>query len=162
MIKIEDIKEIIGLLEHSSIQDFTLEYDNVKVSIKKGNPPALQIPRVHEEPKKIQEQPLCPIDTVFIKSDSHAHNDQNTVEFHEIVSPIVGTFYSSPDPDSAAFVLVGDKVAEDSVVCIVESMKMFNEIQSEFSGEIVEVLAENGQLVEYGQPLFLVKSIKGA
>ena len=72
---------------------------------------------------------------------------------------MVGTFYASPSPDQAAYVQEGDKVGENSVVCIVEAMKLFNEIEAEVKGEIVEVLVDNGQLVEYGQPLFLVKTV---
>lgn len=75
-----------------------------------------------------------------------------------IKSPMVGTFYSSPSPDSPAFAEVGAKVKKDSVVCIVEAMKVMNEIQAELSGTITEVLVENGESVEYGQPLFKVKT----
>lgn len=71
---------------------------------------------------------------------------------------MVGTFYSKPNPDSDVFVKVGDRVEKDTVVCIVEAMKLFNEITADVSGEIVEVLVENGELVEYGQPLFRVKA----
>ena len=77
---------------------------------------------------------------------------------HKITSPMVGTYYQSSSPDSPAYVQVGDKVNADAVVCIVEAMKLFNEIEAEVSGEIVEILVEDGQLVEYGQPLFLVKA----
>jgi acetyl-CoA carboxylase biotin carboxyl carrier protein len=71
---------------------------------------------------------------------------------------MVGTFYAAPSPDADAYVRAGSKVSKDSIVCIVEAMKLFNEIEAEVNGEIVEVLAKNGQLVEFGQPLFLVKS----
>jgi acetyl-CoA carboxylase biotin carboxyl carrier protein len=70
---------------------------------------------------------------------------------------MVGTYYKAPSADSAPYVKIGDKVEKSTVVCIVEAMKLFNEIEAEMDGEIVEVLVENGQLVEYGQPLFLVK-----
>lgn len=70
---------------------------------------------------------------------------------------MVGTFYASPSPDADVYVKVGSKVSSDSVVCIVEAMKLFNEIEAEVNGEIVEILVKDGQLVEYGQPLFLVK-----
>lgn len=76
---------------------------------------------------------------------------------HKITSPMVGTFYASSSPE-ATYVNQGSKVSENTVVCIVEAMKLFNEIEAEVKGEIVEVLVENGQLVEYGQPLFLVKA----
>lgn len=77
---------------------------------------------------------------------------------HKITSPMVGTFYASSSPEADPYVTSGSKVKENSVVCIVEAMKLFNEIEAEVKGEIVEVLAENGQLVEFGQPLFLVKA----
>ncbi|COU27258.1 acetyl-CoA carboxylase biotin carboxyl carrier subunit [Streptococcus pneumoniae] len=70
---------------------------------------------------------------------------------------MVGTFYKSPSPEEGAYVQVGDKVSNDTTVCILEAMKLFNEIQAEISGEIVEILVEDGQMVEYGQPLFKVK-----
>ena len=70
---------------------------------------------------------------------------------------MVGTFYSSPSPDAGDYVKIGSKVSKDSIVCIVEAMKLFNEIEAEVNGEIVEMLVKNGQLVEYGQLLFLVK-----
>lgn len=74
-----------------------------------------------------------------------------------INAPMVGTFYKSPSPEADPYVKVGDKVNNDSIVCILEAMKLFNEIQAEVSGEIVEILVEDGQMVEYGQPLFKVK-----
>jgi acetyl-CoA carboxylase biotin carboxyl carrier protein len=80
-----------------------------------------------------------------------------SVDLHKITSPMVGTFYSAPSPDADVYVTPGSKVSKDSIVCIVEAMKLFNEIEAEINGEIVEVLVSNGQLVEYGQPLFLVK-----
>ena len=76
---------------------------------------------------------------------------------HKITSPMVGTFYQAPSPDAPAYVKAGDRVGEESIVCIVEAMKLFNEIEAEIKGEIVEILVQDGQLVEYGQPLFLVK-----
>lgn len=82
---------------------------------------------------------------------------KSTEGLHKIVSPMVGTFYKAPSPDSDPYVKVGDKVHDSSVVCIVEAMKLMNEIEAEVRGEIVEILVENGQLVEYGQTLFLVK-----
>ncbi|MDA8592415.1 acetyl-CoA carboxylase biotin carboxyl carrier protein [Planctomycetota bacterium] len=76
----------------------------------------------------------------------------------EITSPMIGTFYASPSPDADPFTAVGDRVGDESVVCIIEAMKVMNEIKAECSGEIVEILVENGEPVEYGQPLFLVKT----
>ncbi|HSH25503.1 MAG TPA: acetyl-CoA carboxylase biotin carboxyl carrier protein, partial [Massilibacterium sp.] len=106
--------------------------------------PAKEEPKEEKAPAK-EEQP---------KAASANVDDPTLVK---IKSPMVGTFYSQPSPDQPAYVKVGDKVDEESVVCIVEAMKLFNEIEAEVKGEIVEVLVENEELVEYGQPLFLVK-----
>jgi acetyl-CoA carboxylase biotin carboxyl carrier protein len=81
-------------------------------------------------------------------------SDENV---HTITSPMVGTFYATPSPEEDSFVQTGDQVDENTVVCIIEAMKLFNEIEAEAKGEIVEVLVSNGELVEYGQPLFKVK-----
>ena len=96
----------------------------------------------------------------MIKEESQpvvAETSDKTANLHKITSPMVGTFYGSSSPEEDPYIKVGDKVSKDSIVCIVEAMKLFNEIEGEVSGEIVEILVENGQLVEYGQPLFLVK-----
>ncbi len=92
-----------------------------------------------------------------MKEEAPAAPVANDADLHKITSPMVGTFYQAPNPDSPAYVKVGDKVGDETIVCIVEAMKLFNEIEAEIKGEIVEVLVKDGQLVEYGQPLFLVK-----
>jgi acetyl-CoA carboxylase biotin carboxyl carrier protein len=89
------------------------------------------------------------------RAETAASEDQN---LHIIPSPIVGTFYRSPSPNADAFVKIGSNVEPETVVCIIEAMKLMNEIQAEISGEVVKVYVENGQPVEYGQPLFGIKS----
>jgi acetyl-CoA carboxylase biotin carboxyl carrier protein len=108
--------------------------------------PAKESAPVKEEPKeeKLQE----------VKEDKQDEDSNNAA--YEIVSPMVGTFYAAPTPESDPYVAKGTTVENATVVCIVEAMKLFNEIEAEVSGEIVEVLAEDGELVEYGQPLFRV------
>ena len=90
-------------------------------------------------------------------ADNAVATQVDTANLHKITSPMVGTFYASPTPEADVYVKAGSVVTKDSIVCIVEAMKLFNEIEAEVNGEIVEILAKNGQLVEYGQPLFLVK-----
>ena len=109
----------------------------------------VQKPKVTELPMK---QAMA-LETV----SEHVDNGRRSSSLHKITSPMVGTFYQSPSPDVDAYVKVGSKVSKDSIVCIVEAMKLFNEIEAEVNGEIVEILVKDGQLVEYGQPLFLVK-----
>jgi acetyl-CoA carboxylase biotin carboxyl carrier protein len=90
-------------------------------------------------------------------ANNSAASSADASNLHKISSPMVGTFYGSPTPEADSYVKAGSVVTKDSIVCIVEAMKLFNEIEAEVNGEIVEVLVKNGQLVEYGQPLFLVK-----
>jgi len=162
MFKIQEIREIIKLVDSSSIDEFVYEVDGAKVKLKKNNvvvtetvapkkevvAPVVQqsAPAATPAPAKVEEAPAA---------SAPATNDPS---LHKIVSPMVGTFYQSPNPDSPVYVKAGDKVGNETIVCIVEAMKLFNEIEAEVQGEIVEVLVKDGELVEYGQPLFLVKA----
>lgn len=164
MLKIQEIREIIKLVDSSSIDEFVYEVDDTKVKLKKNGAnivteapaqvvkavttpaPAAPVVEAPTPKAEVAEKPAAPKAEVADNSS-----------LHKIVSPMVGTFYKASNPESPAFVQVGDKVGEETVVCIVEAMKLFNEIEAEVKGEIVEVLAKDGELVEYGQPLFLVK-----
>ncbi|MEH7383117.1 acetyl-CoA carboxylase biotin carboxyl carrier protein [Bacillus sp. JJ1533] len=166
MLKIQELRELIKLVDQSNIDEFTFESEGSKIKMKKNKEAV--VPTVIES--KVQAQPVAPVVTEAAQPAAQPAQPQAkpaepvsaapTVDenLHKIVSPMVGTFYASPSPDADAYVQKGDKVKEDSVVCIVEAMKLFNEIEAEVNGEIVEILVENGQLVEYGQPLFLVKA----
>ena len=161
---IKEIKEIIQLIDESSIDEFTYEAEDTKVKLKKSNEihPGQTVIQVPEQ--AVQGQALnVPIQQNSAENDSQVHDQHvqksNGPDYdHEIVSPMVGTFYIAPSPDSDPFATVGSHVQPGTIVCIVEAMKLFNEIESEVTGEIVEILVENGELVEYGQPLFRVKS----
>ncbi|WP_019122821.1 acetyl-CoA carboxylase biotin carboxyl carrier protein [Brevibacillus massiliensis] len=172
MFKIHEIREIIKLVDQSSIQEFTLELDGAKVSMKKAEeqPVGAAVPMVQSGIAAAPPAPAAPpiqvaAATVVESAPAAAavHEQAKTAAaedesaYHKIVSPMVGTFYRSPEPGAPAYVQAGDKVTASTVVCIVEAMKLFNEIEAEVTGEIVKVLVEDGQLVEYGQPLFLVK-----
>jgi acetyl-CoA carboxylase biotin carboxyl carrier protein len=112
-------------------------------------------PAVQEKKQEQSEQAPAEKESKEPKSGSSTSEDDPSL--HKITSPMVGTFYKSSSPEADPYVSKGDSVKSDSIVCIVEAMKLFNEIEAEVSGEIVEILVEDGQLVEYGQPLFLVK-----
>src|SRR5690625_8004857 len=99
----------------------------------------------------------CSLFSFFSFSDTST-TEIYTLSLHDALPILVGTLYSSPSPESDAYVKAGSKVEADTVVCIVEAMKLFNEIEAEVTGEIVEILVEDGELVEYGQPLFRVKT----
>ncbi|WP_075618056.1 acetyl-CoA carboxylase biotin carboxyl carrier protein [Paenisporosarcina indica] len=165
MLKVQEIREIIKLIDHSSIDEFTYESEGTKVKLKKNSTqnttavlaqPAPVAAPITPAPVVV-ESPAKPVNETVAKEEQKASaiNDET---LHKITSPMVGTFYKSSSPESPAYVQVGDKVSVDGVVCIVEAMKLFNEIEAEVSGEIVEILVNDGQLVEYGQPLFLVKA----
>lgn len=169
MLKIQEIREIIKLIDHSSIDEFSYEAEGTKVKLKKNYvqgttevvvPQAKPVAAVAATPVAVE---TTQVPTAINANESVAHaefseSSMNDESLHKINSPMVGTFYASSSPDSPAFVQVGDKVNDDGIVCIVEAMKLFNEIEAEVSGEIVEILVKDGQLVEYGQPLFLVKA----
>ena len=162
--KIQEIREIIKLVDQSSLDEFLYESEGTKIKLKKNEKGSFQSSSetiesssVVEQPKAaevkapvVQEAPKEPVVEKVTSTDVDS-------SLHTIVSPMVGTFYQSSSPDVAAYVEVGSKVSSDSIVCIVEAMKLFNEIEAEVNGEIVEILVKDGQLVEFGQPLFLVK-----
>lgn len=163
MLKVQEIREIIKLIDQSSIDEFTFESNGTKVKLKKNTGSVntvIAAPAIEESSAiKVEAAPSAPA-TAPVKDAAAQPAAEVSVpdeSLQKITSPMVGTFYQSPSPDAPAFVTVGDIVKNDTVVCIVEAMKLFNEIEAEVNGEIVEVLVKDGQLVEYGQPLFLVR-----
>lgn len=161
MLKIEDIRLIIKEIDGSSLDEFNYEADGVKLTLKKNTEK-----EVFVENKTPSNQASTSSHTITEKDatgsvpinfQESVEEDQQRVDDYHIKSPMVGTFYHSSSPDTEAFVSVGDEVKADKVVCIIEAMKLFNEIEADVNGEIVEILVANGELVEYGQPLFRVK-----
>jgi acetyl-CoA carboxylase biotin carboxyl carrier protein len=166
LLKVQEIRELIKLVDHSSIDEFVYENEGSKIKMKKNT--GTTVATVQAVPQAAVEvvsaaQPAAvtsaaPVQEVKQEAVSNVSaNHADTSNLHKITSPMVGTFYASPTPDADVYVKAGSVVTKDSIVCIVEAMKLFNEIEAEVNGEIVEVLVKNGQLVEYGQPLFLVK-----
>ncbi len=166
MFKMYELREIIKLIDQSSIHEFELEHEGSKVTLKKAHGQVIStidasvqqlastvqssVTKGLEEEKLVENK----LASAPIQQAEQKTEDTN---LHQIKSPMVGTFYHASSPDAESYVKIGDKVGENTVVCIVEAMKLFNEIEAEVKGEIVELLVENGQLVEYGQPLFLVR-----
>ena len=159
--KIHEIRELIKLIDQSTINEFEFEDNGAIVKIKKGGQTTVVTqsiaPVVHQEVAPVAAAPVATLERP-VEAAAPVVEKEDTSNLHKITSPMVGTFYASPSPDSEEYVSVGDRIKSDSIVCIVEAMKLFNEIEAEVEGEIVEILAKNGQLVEYGQPLFLVKA----
>ncbi|MFC4078225.1 acetyl-CoA carboxylase biotin carboxyl carrier protein [Salinithrix halophila] len=163
--KMHEIRELIRLVDESTIEEFELENDGTKVLVKKavsGSQVTLSPAAMESAPEPApQQRPApAPVEQVAAKPEAPADKEasEEDANLQKIVSPMVGTFYRAPSPDSGPYVNPGDTIEEKTVVCIVEAMKLMNEIEAEVRGEIVKILVENGQLVEYGQPLFLVKT----
>jgi acetyl-CoA carboxylase biotin carboxyl carrier protein len=169
LLKVQEIRELIKLVDQSSIDEFVYENEGSKIKMKKNTGTttvtAVQVPQTAAQavPVVHPAAPAALTSTTAVQElkqeeeVSETAKQADTSNLHKITSPMVGTFYASPTPEAEAYVKAGSVVTKDSIVCIVEAMKLFNEIEAEVNGEIVEVLAKNGQLVEYGQPLFLVK-----
>jgi len=176
---LEEIKNLISIINRNKIKEFDLEQGENKIrivtqyqesaqpkqplqnamppmvsmvppSVMHGVPQPLPPPEApkHEEKEKAKEEKPPP------KEEKKKDEDENVVE---VQSPMVGTFYRAPSPESPPYVQLGDHVNPDTVLCIVEAMKLMNEIKAEMSGTVVDILVENGQPVEYGQPMFKIK-----
>ncbi|MEI7024666.1 acetyl-CoA carboxylase biotin carboxyl carrier protein [Paenibacillus sp. y28] len=165
MFKLSEIKELIKLVDQTSVQELEIENEGSRLSIRKPNKTESVVvsaaPQAYA-PVVTQAHTAIPAgQAVQVTAEGAGEPAQPQAaahdNLHKIVSPMVGTFYSAPSPGAASFVQAGDRVHEKSVVCIVEAMKLMNPLEAEVKGEIVDILVENGQLVEYGQPLFLVK-----
>jgi acetyl-CoA carboxylase biotin carboxyl carrier protein len=154
---LKQIKQIIDLMKRSELSEFEFEEEGFKIKIKRGSggqpvimtapSSAHPFPTASTEASAVPARPAAPA--------ASATGDE--AGFAYVKSPMVGTFYRSPSPENPSFVENGTKIDEKTVVCIIEAMKIMNEIQAEIKGSVVEVLVENGQPVEYGQRLFKVK-----
>ena len=153
----KEIEELIKFVSKSGVSEVSLETDTVKITIKNAAPrvieqvltaaPMMQMP--------VQAAPApAPVAAAPAPATPVASNDES--KYITVKSPMIGTFYRASSPDKPNFVNVGDEIKAGQVVCIIEAMKLFNEIESEISGRIVKVLVDNSSPVEYDQPLFLV------
>lgn len=157
MIDIRKLKELVKLMVENDLTELDLQDKEETVALRRGQPGAVYAnqPVVHASAPQAPAPSAGPASGGDESSSASASdNDDGLVA---IESPMVGTFYAAPNPDSEAFVKVGDSVSSDSVVCLVEAMKVFNEIKAETSGTIAKCLVESGQAVEFGQKLFLIK-----
>ena len=158
MFKLSEIKELIKLVDQTSVHELEIENEGARLSIRKpGKTEVVNVQAAPVVPTYMQAVQAPAGQPAAAAAPASTQPAAKTDNLHQIVSPMVGTFYRASSPDTAAFVDVGDRIGEKTVVCILEAMKLMNELEAEVRGEIVEVLVENGQLVEFGQPLFLVK-----
>ena len=158
--KAKEIQELISFLSDSGLEEVNIETDNFKVSIKRSaEQHVIAAPAVAAAPAAAPAPVAAPAPQAAAPAPAPAAEGDAAPasgNLVEIKSPMIGTFYRSANPESPAFVEVGSSVKAGDTVCIIEAMKLFNEIESEVSGKIVKVLVDNAQPVEYDQPLFLV------
>ena len=154
MIDIRKLKELVKLMVANDLSEMDLRDTDEQVTIRRQGDTIVALPQVAQVPFATQPVPQA---SAYAAIAEVPHPEESQEEGEEIVSPMVGTFYLSPDPDSPAFVSVGGVVSEDTTVCIIEAMKIFNEIKAQCSGTILKILVDSGEPVEFGQPLFLVK-----
>ena len=153
--KLKEIQNLIKFVAKSGASEVSLEMENVKITVKTSNDsPKVVVQEpilIPQQPQVTSTPPVSPtIDTPDLKS-----SDDNS-NYITIKSPIIGTFYRKPSPDKPSFVEVGDTISEGTVLCVIEAMKLFNDIESEVSGKIVKILVDDTSPVEFDQPLFLV------
>ena len=154
--KIKEIQNLIKFVAKSGASEVKLEMEDVKITIKTNdgsNPVVVQEPVILPQPNVIHSQPLPTPNTEPAITPPESIEDSNYIT---IKSPIIGTFYRKPSPDKPNFVEVGDSITQGSVLCVIEAMKLFNDIESEVSGKIIKILVDDSSPVEFDQPLFLV------
>jgi acetyl-CoA carboxylase biotin carboxyl carrier protein len=152
---LKEIKELIALMKRNELSEFQLEQGDFKIKLKKGGEiqQIIAAPAAYAAPSPTAGTSPSSGSASAAPSTSEA----GAAPGKEIVSPMVGTFYASPSPESPLYVEVGQQVSEETVVCIIEAMKVMNEIKAEMKGTITEILAENGKPVQFGQALFRLK-----
>ena len=153
--KLKEIQNLIKFVAKSGANEVSLEMEDVKITIKTSDsstPTVVQEPIIVPQQQVIPSAPTTPL-VVDSTPEALSEDDSNLIT---IKSPIIGTFYRKPSPDKPSFVEVGDSISEGTVLCVIEAMKLFNDIESEVSGKIVKILVDDTSPVEFDQPLFLV------
>ena len=151
---LKDIKAIIDLMKKNSISEFELERQDFKIKLKRGNG---VLSTAHHEDSQTLAYPAPPMPLTATHTTSLPQIATHPPLDDEIKSPMIGTFYRAPSPEAGHYVEVGMEVNPDTVVCIIEAMKVMNEIKAEAKGVITQVLVENAKPVEFGQPLFRIR-----
>ncbi|KNH21235.1 acetyl-CoA carboxylase [Priestia megaterium] len=152
MINVRELQEVVSLMNESGIQKLHIEHEGTKVVIDKAGIP-------------LEDTAVTEVKTDEVKAAATEHAPQDSMSVNaadnnekQILSPMVGTFYAKPEADADPFVQVGQTVERKDVVCVIEAMKLFNEVDAGIEGEVLEILVKDGDVVEFGQPLFTVKS----
>jgi acetyl-CoA carboxylase biotin carboxyl carrier protein len=159
-VNLDDVREILALMRDNGISEFEIEREGLKLRLRKDSvaPTVASVPVVVAG---VQAAPLLPSTSALDPATPAlpvSAGGETEVELAVVKSPIVGTFYRSSEPGAASFVEIGTTVKKGQVLCIIEAMKLMNEIESEYDGEIVNIYVENGQAVQYGERLFAIRT----
>jgi acetyl-CoA carboxylase biotin carboxyl carrier protein len=153
------IKKLIKLLDESGIDEIEIEEEGKKVRVSKAHynssVPLAFIPQFMTQPSGIPQASPAPNAASLPATEAIPKSEEK--KYHEVRSPIVGTFYRAPAPNADPYVQIGSTVQQGTVLCIIEAMKLMNEIESDVAGKVIQMLVENGKPVEYNQPLFLIE-----
>ena len=166
IINVEQLKQILDLVREHDLSELEIEQEGLRVKVRKDGAGGVMVQPAGGGATHAAAAPAMPAATTSVMPPGSAatiptslHGDaQSDVELAVVKSPIVGTFYRSPEPGAAAFVDIGTTVKKGQVLCIIEAMKLMNEIDSEYDGEVVNVYVESGQPVQYGERLFAIRT----
>lgn len=150
--RIEEIEELIQLIERSEVEEFELERKGTRIRIRKPSGETLSTVT-----RDVSLPAAAPEDSESVKAGQEEADQSPEEELHVFTAPIVGTVYLTPKPDADSLVEVGSKIEPGQVVCIIEAMKIFNQIESDVEGELVRILVKNGQPIEFGEALFEIR-----
>ncbi len=158
----KQIQQLIKFVARTGVSEVNIENSNIKINIKgntKGdNPQVVQQPVISQvQPVQAVESVQSPVNSTTTPNDNSVVTANDESNLITIKSPIIGTFYRKPSPDKDNFVQVGDQISEGQTLCVIEAMKLFNEIESDVSGKIVKILVDDSSPVEFDQPLFLIE-----
>ncbi|MDH5602875.1 MAG: acetyl-CoA carboxylase biotin carboxyl carrier protein [Cyclobacteriaceae bacterium] len=151
--KTKEIRDLIDFISKSGLNEVNIETEELKLSIKRNQD--VSLPGVVAQAPAMQPASITPTSSPAVQVEQVAAS-QPSDRYVEIKAPMIGTFYRSSNPDAEAFVSVGDKVEKGQTICIIEAMKLFNEIEADVSGTVVKILVDNATPVEYDHPLFLI------
>lgn len=154
---IKEIQSLIKFVAKSGVTEVKLETEELKITIRTGSLGGYSPEPVYTPPMPVAQQSLAPVQNTAPATSAVQENKADDTHYITIKSPIIGTFYRKPSPDKPPFVEVGTDISKGDVLCVIEAMKLFNDIESEVSGKIVKILVEDSSPVEFDQPLFLVE-----
>ena len=160
-VNLTEVERLLSFMQAHGLEEFEYQQDDVRIRLKKaavGSAGPAAVPAIVAPTANAAPAPASFVEEPAAVAHSHAVPAPTTEDLHIVKSPIVGTFYSSPSPDADAFVSVGSQVKSGQVLCIIEAMKLMNEIEADASGEVARIFVENGHPVEYGEPLFGIRT----